>query len=160
MPRTLTAAGLASIHAQETGDVWVAILELDHPTFAQTIRLVNNDEPVSYGGNTYNPFPFEISLPSDADGELPVLDWTAANVSRELVPALRGAAASAGYIQARVAWLRANDPTNLEVGWLDLEIRNIPYNTTSLNGTMSVEPLLDQQFGYKKFDPTVAPGLF
>jgi len=160
MPRTLTTAGLASIHAQETGDVWVAILELDHSTFSQTVRLVNNEEAVVYGGNTYNPFPFEISLPSDSEGELPVLDWAASNVSRELVPELRGAAAAAGYIQARVAWLRANDPTNLEVGWLDLEIRNIPYSTTTLSGTMSVEPLLDQKFGFKKFDPTVAPGLF
>jgi len=160
MPRSLSPSGIASIQSQETGDVWVAIIELDHPTFAQTIRLVNNDESVMYGGHPYSPFPFELSLPNDVDGELPVLDWAASNVSRELVPEFRAAAASAGYIQARVAWLRANDPTTLEVGWLDLEIRNIPYDTTTLRGTMSVEPLLDQQFGHKKFDPILAPGLF
>jgi len=71
MPRTLSNAALASMNAQATGEVWLVLLTLSHPTLATPIRLVNNNEDVVSRGSTFLAFPFEVELPGEDPDQPP-----------------------------------------------------------------------------------------
>ena len=63
MPRTLSNTARRALYAQETGEVFLLLLVISHPSLPAPIRVVNNSEDVVSGGFTYQRFPFELALP-------------------------------------------------------------------------------------------------
>lgn len=43
------------------------LIELSHSTWNETYYLCNNTEAVTIGGNTYQPYPFDIVMPSQTE---------------------------------------------------------------------------------------------
>lgn len=158
MRTTLSAAGLASINAQETSEVWLPLVVLDHEDFADPVRLVANIEAVTHSGDVFTPYPFTIALPDETDDlGAAVVRWVADNVSLEILDELR---AVSGPIQGSVFWVLASDPDHIEIGPFDLELRGFKYNDMTISGQMTIEPILDAVFGALSMDPKNAPGLF
>lgn len=69
---------------------WLFLLTLyaDVTTTAQTVfRLVSYPEPVTFDGDTYDPFPMKLGVIEEgSDGDLPRWDIEISNVTRELAP--------------------------------------------------------------------------
>ena len=55
-----------------------------------TLRVVNNLEDVTSGGQVYTAFPFEVTLPPDDGGTPQSLKVTTVNASRDLIEIIRG----------------------------------------------------------------------
>lgn len=49
--------------AQETAEVFVPLLRIEHADLAAPILLAYNTEPVVRADGTYLPYPFQINLP-------------------------------------------------------------------------------------------------
>lgn len=73
-----------------TGEKFVWLYEVEVPTDPPTrYRLVRNTQPITFRGNVYSPFPVShTETKLDDRGNLPTVDLTVSNVSRELMSTL------------------------------------------------------------------------
>lgn len=157
MRSQFSAAMQTAIDAEATGEVILPLVKLTQSGWADEIRLVANTKAVTHQGAVYEPLGFEITLPDEEAEGVPVVNWEADNVDRRLVEALR---LVSGAVSAELIWVLASSPDHIEIGPLNLEMRAAEYDALTVRGTMSVEPILERQFGHMVMNPANAPGLF
>lgn len=158
MPRSLSAVAKQAVFAQQTGEVFVVLLELEHPSFAGIIRVCSNDRPVVSNGYTYVPFPFEIVLPDDSEDGVSRVTLRIDNVDRRIVSEVRDV--TSGAISVRLFVVLASTPDVREVGPLLFTLRDVEYNATTVEGTLLHEDVLNESFPRDSFTPARFPGLF
>lgn len=154
--RNVSPTFLQAVYAQETDQVFLAITRLSHPAWDEDIRLVADWQDITHGGEIYQAFAFRVALPDDETEGIPVCRWEADAVSRELVQQLRGIT---GAIQAEVKWVLASQPDVVEAE-IAGEIAQVDYDGQTVSGALTVEPVLEEAFGFKKLTPKTAPALF
>jgi hypothetical protein len=78
MNRPLSSLAKAELNLRAGGDCWLWIVEII--TSTQTLRFSEDPAGVTFGGNSYPYFPFNLNLPNDVEEGLPdgtlVLDHT------------------------------------------------------------------------------------
>jgi len=153
----LSPVFLSAINAQESGEVLLPLVKLSHDVWDDDLRVVPDWQEITHNGEVYSPLAFEVALPDDEDSGIPVLRWTADNVSQELIVKLREVRSP---IAAYVVWVLASQPDVIEVGPLSLTIMAAEYDAFTIGGVMGIEPILEEQFGFKAMSPATAPGLF
>jgi lambda family phage minor tail protein L len=81
---------LAEKNLLATGGQWVWLYEVEVPTDPPTrFRFVRTPEQITFRGNIYYPFPITHSpMKSTESGDLPSVNLTASNVSREVIATL------------------------------------------------------------------------
>ena len=157
MARQLSNAAVQSINASETGEVWLALIELTHASFGSPIRLVRNNASIVHAGNTYSAFPFSVMLPDDEPEIVPVVRWVAYNVDQSLTTALRSVT---GPITGKLSYVLADTPDIVEIGPMEMQMSGFEFDSLTISGNMTIEPVLDALFGSKRMDGGNAPGLF
>ncbi|MBE9635783.1 DUF1833 family protein [Salipiger mangrovisoli] len=155
--RPLSDQLLAEMYADSNGAVLVPLVKLEHVDWEMPVCLARNAEPVSHGGETYVPFPMELSLPDDEDEGLPILRWTAQNVVREIMWYFRRVS---GVVRGTVVYVQPAVPGVVEIGPFEVEISGIEYDEQTLSGVMTIEPILEEAFGYLTMTPGTTPALF
>lgn len=160
MTRILSQQLKETITAQSTDRAFIALVEMRHTSWPTPVRYAGDTVDYIHGGNTYNSFPFFLMLPDDEDEGFPVLKWTADNVTNEIATAFRSVAGATGKVYATVFWVLDNDPDTVQAGPFEVEISGVTYDEKTISGTMTIEPVLDDQFGYMEMTPKNAPGLF
>ena len=154
---TLSDNMLRAVQMPETGEVFLPLVRLSHADWASDLRLVCNDEPISHGGEIYEPRAFSITLP-DQDGEsTPVVQWSVDAVLQDIIAEIRGATSK---IDADVFYVLASTPDVVELEYSDLELTTVQYSETRIGGPLSIASILDEPFGYLTLTPNTAPGLF
>lgn len=80
--------------------VYLVALEVDvlneSGVLMETLRLVNNNEPVVFQGTEYFPFPFGIDMVIEAGGQ-PTITLTAQDVTRELIARMEQYGGGVGF---------------------------------------------------------------
>jgi len=99
---------------------WLLLLEITLTDAGPTkYYFTDNNENVSFGGNTYTAFPFELGfINSDIEGSIPMVQLRCCNVSRILTPYLNeldGGLGSTVKITVVNANLLAEDYSELEM---------------------------------------------
>lgn len=155
--RLLSPTFIQAINSQETDEVILPLVKLSNPAWTDSVRLVPDYNPITHLGEEYLPYAFQIYLPDDDAEGIPVLKWTADNISRELVMLMRSVR---DKINARVVWVLASSPDYIEVGPFDVEMTAVEYDAQTLSGTMQIEPILDKSFGHLIMTPKTTPGIF
>lgn len=148
---------LSSAFAQETADVWLVLLTIDHPDLSAPIRVVNNKTDITSGGDLFVGFPFDIELPSDAEEEPPQAKLTIDNVSREIGQALRIITSPATVLMELIL---ASDPDTIEVSWPGFILDNTKWDALSVSGRLSTENFTAEPYPAGTFSPAGFPGLF
>ena len=157
MPRQLSSAALRAQHAEETGEVWVLLLEIAHPGLAEPIRVCNDAVDLVSDGHTYVAWPFEIALPEDTDERVPQVQLTIDNISREIVEAVRSLS-SPPVVSLSV--VLASSPDHLEYGPMRLEFMSVEYDALTVTATLGLEPVLSEPIPGDTMTPGLFPGLF
>jgi hypothetical protein len=155
--RTVSNAGLRSLLAEETGEVWVILLTIDHVELLMPIRVCSDAVNVVSRGETYISFPFELSLPDDTDGGPPRASLTIDNVSREIAEAVRSVSSPPSVV---IEVVRAAAPDVLEAVLPVFELRNVRYNVLTVQGDLQVEDLTAEPYPADSFTPANFRGLF
>jgi len=153
----VSATFTSSAFAQETTDVWLVLLSIDHATLDEPIRVVNNTESVTSNGETFVGFPFEITLPDNKDGAPPRAQLAIDNVSREIAQALR-TMTSAATVQIQV--IRAAAPDTVEIEWPYFTLRNVKWDAAKVTGDLTFEDFVTEPYPAGKFVPAYFPGLY
>jgi Domain of unknown function (DUF1833) len=146
---TLSAGGLGELAAQETGTAWLVLLTITHPGLPTPIRVTSDGVVTVHNGNTFDPFPFEVTLPDDVEGRAPQAHLRIDNTSQEIIALLRGLVTPPSLT---IKIVRSADPNYVERVWSGLEWRASTYDIGAITGTLTVEDLALEEFPYVTFD--------
>lgn len=144
--------------AQETGEVFLLLLVIEHPSLPAPIRVVNNTEDIDSGGVTYQRFPFELALPPENDEAPPTVSLRIANADRQIVQAVRSLAGEAMTVALSV--VMASSPDTVEAGPYRFTLRDVTYDAAIVEGTLRFEDILNEPYPADEFTPARFPGLF
>ncbi len=158
MSRDLTAKATTALMKQETTEVFLLLIEIDHPDLGgQTIRLANSRQDYEIGGETYKGYPLKIALPADTDAGPPRVKQVIDNVHRLLIDAIRNIATPPSE-SLRV--VLAETPTTVEAGPFDFTLRVANYDAFEVAGTLGYEDVMDEPWPGHTQTPGRLPGLF
>lgn len=156
MSRTMSAAAVRSLFAQESEVVWLQLLTISGPG-TDTIRIVNNPEPIGSRGHLYEPFPFECSLPQDAAERESHAQLTISNVDRVVVERLRTMDTP---LTAVLEFVTSLNPHEVECGPFEFEILGARADRNQVVAQLGYEPILTLPFPRGKYDPQRFPNIF
>lgn len=157
MSRPLSTAALEALFRQETDEAIFFLITIDHPDFTNPIRLVNNTTDIVSNGDTYNAFPFEITLPIDDPERESYSMIKIENVSLEINALLRPLASSP---TVELSVIFSSSPDTIEIGPFNFLLRDYRYNAQSIEGTLAYEDTLNETLPAHTFNPNEFPGLF
>jgi len=157
MSRTVPAAIQAAALASRTNEITLSFLDITHADLASTLRLVNNTEAITKGGETYSPVAFQIILPTEKEGEDGTAQLSVCAVDQTIIMAIRSIN-SAVKIGLTVAL--ASDPDTTEVEYGDFLWRPVSWKKLTVSGELAYEDVLDIMFPGDIFSPVNVPGNF
>lgn len=156
--RDLSNNLLAQLFAQESTDPFLTLFTMSHDDWATDIHLVNNTENIISNGNTFYPFPVELTLPVDDGESARNVQIKFDNVSRELIDEIRSVTDRG--INVAIHMVLASDPDTIEIELGELKIKAISYNETTLSAELVMDDFLNTELTEEKYTPTLYPGLF
>ncbi len=156
MARTLSTTALQSMHAQETGEVWLVLLTIGHASLAQPIRVVNNTENIVSRGAVFLAFPFEIVLPGEDPDGITRASLRFDNVERTAIGVIRGLD-SPPTVTLEV--VLASNPSTVEIAFEGLTLRNVTYDALQIEGELYFESIFTEPITLT-MTPSRFPGLF
>ena len=146
---TISAAGTAELAAQECATAWLVLLTLEHPGLDQPIRVTSDAVATTSNGHTFQPFPFEVTLPDDVEGRAPQAQLRIDNTSQEIIALLRGLTTPPSLT---IQIVRSATPDVVEREWSGLEWRSSQYDIGAITGTLTIEDMALEEFPYITFD--------
>jgi len=154
--RTLSATADASAHAQETDEVWLVLLTIEHASLATPIRVVNNTEDITSGGDLFQAFPFRIIPPGeDPDGPMRA-SIAFDNVERTAITAIRSLS-SPPLVTIEV--ILASAPNTIEMSYTGMQLLEAAYDQFEITGELMYEALMTEPITLS-MTPSRMPGLF
>lgn len=160
MSRTTSSAFRAMTHAQETGEVLLAIIEITHSTIiGGPLRLVQDVKPMVSQGNVYTAFPFRIVLPNDDEQGTPRVKLVIDAVDQTIMTTLRSMAPTESP-SITVKLVLASQPDVVEMQMTGMLLRSLTGTAERIEGElfMDEEDLL--RFPEGSYTPFEFPGIF
>lgn len=157
MSRSLSTAFKTATNKQQTGEAFLLLLEINHDDLDTPLRFVNNTEDVTSNSDVYTAFPFEISLPSDREDQLPTVTLAIDNIDRTLVSTIRDITSPP---TASVSVIMASDPDTIEAGPYDFTIKDASYTAEVVTSSLAFEDILNEAFPGDSFTPNHFTSLF
>jgi len=85
MSLSLFSAAIIEKNKTMSDGAWLILLEIYFSGLAQPLRIVRNNDIITWNGNTWTPFPFELEdVSEDAAGEVPNVAVKVSNVTQEI----------------------------------------------------------------------------
>lgn len=157
MSRNTGLAARTALNASGTGEVFLILLTLSHPQLPEPIRVTSDAVATISREQVFSPFPFELTLPDDAEGASPEARLSIDNVDRRVVLAIRSLQ-SAAYVLIEI--VRATEPDVIEAKFEDFRLTNVSYDSQVVAGNLTIEDFISEPFPAAIFSPGLFPGLF
>lgn len=156
--REVSPAALQAMLAQQTPEVFIPCLTIEHPDLPETIRLAYNTEPVVRAAGTYMPFAFECNLPDQRDDQVPQVSITIDNTDLSVNEAIRQLS---GQPKVTLEVVLASQPDIVEAGPFPFSLSDCKADANTITGTLAYEEdVFAQQVPGQMYLPTNSPGLF
>lgn len=133
MSRSISSNARQQVQSPEMNDVLLVALDIGHPSIP-TIRVVNNNENIEWGGNTYEASSFKFQPPQQQEGELQNASLTLSNIDRRMVEAVRSISSSP-TITANILFVGAT--VEREAGPWVFDLSEVRYNAETITGTLT-----------------------
>lgn len=159
MSRSLSLAMLVAIYAQQTSDVIIPLLTIEHPDLAPEDILYFALHPtlIRSRNRDYIAFPFDIVVPDDSADTPPQATLTISNVDRRMAAFLE---MSVTPPTITIEIIRAIAPDVVEAEWAGLTLRNVKYNLQTISGALTYEKMANEGYPKGIFSPSFFPGMF
>jgi hypothetical protein len=163
--RTISEDGLRQILSQETGDVFLALVTIDHEDLTEAIRVANNNEDIEHDGYTYKAFPFEVNLPGESEETMPRATLKIDVVDQQITQVVRQLETSPNVtlevIRVSIDPSTQDKTVTSEISVGDFILSNVSYNHMTLSATIGYEEnFLSQNATKDIFDKHLFPGIF
>lgn len=153
-----TAATNKKINSVSNDEMPLLLLEIDHADLVTPVRVVNDNQDVTFESNTYVALAFRATMPDDIAQKLPRASLSVDNVGKDLVQWLEDSAGGQGAT-CRMIQIMRSDPATVE--WeITMDLSNVSMTMLAVNGVLSFDDLLNKPGVTLVYRPSVAPGLF
>lgn len=144
--------------AQDTDEVFLTLLRIEHADLGAPILLAYNTEPVVRTDGTYLPYPFRINLPTQSDEELPEVTLTVDNTDLAVNEKIR---TLVGQPDVTFMVVLASSPDTVEAGPFAMKLATASATAESITGTLGQEgDIFSQQVPAQQYLPSNSRGLF
>ncbi|TVQ82100.1 MAG: DUF1833 domain-containing protein [Micavibrio sp.] len=157
MSRSLSLSALDALNAQETGEVFLILLTIDHPSLSAPLRVTHDRRNTESRGEVFVAFPFDLELPEDSETLSAQARLSIDNIDRSIVAALRSIDGAPSVLLEVV---RAADPDTVEAAFPDFRLTNVQYDALGVTGDLSIEDFTAEPYPAAVFSPSGFPGLF
>ena len=154
---TYSANFIEAVVSQNTDEVFLFLLTLDHDDLVSPIRVVNNVENITSNGRVYTAFPFNLILPQDDGDTLPQVIISLSNVDLSLVDEIRSLT---GALTVTLEVVLASSPNTIEMSIDGMQTISIQYDAQTIQATCQVEDTMNLIFPSDAYLPFNFPGLF
>lgn len=134
------------------------LLELSAPSIPVPLRLVNDTRDWISNGDTYNGFPFQLTLPEDTNGSTPTMQIRIDNVGRGISEDLEGLGPNE-IVTAKVKITDRSDPDVIEREFT-LPLTRVSITGTTATASAGVDYLMRQQVTRLQYNEFTTPGVF
>lgn len=156
--RQLSQAALQAVLSQNTAEVFIPLLRIEHPDLTAPILLAYNTEQVVRTDGTYLPYPFQINIPESSDNESPTVNLTVDNTDLTVNDTIR---TLVGMPSVTFMVVLASSPDTVEVGPYAMSLQNAQADSQTIQGTLGFEQgIFSQGVPSQTFVPSNSPGLF
>ena len=145
------------LFGQTSNDPLLSLFELSHPSFDETIYLVNNAEDVVSNTITYTSFPLTLAMPSDDGESNRQVSISFDNVSLSLVEEFRKVTTP---IDCIIRVVLASNPDNIQIEFLDLKLVSVSITSSIITARLIMDDFLHVELTSEKYTPQNFPGLF
>jgi len=168
MSRSTSETFRIATNSQETGQVLVLLLTLEHENLEDPIRFsTDNADSFEFLGETvrgtisngenYLYFPMEVQLPEDKEGTVSRASITVCNVLADLLAEIRGMEESPTVTMQVVL---ASSPNTVEALFSGFEFVDISADAFTITGTLSLGNFLSEPYPGGIILPSNFPGCF
>lgn len=157
MSNTLSNALKSEMFGPSSSVPFITLFTLTHPSFANTIRIVNNTESVSSNGNTFESFPVKVVLPADDNETVREVQIQFDNVSLELIDEFRGVTSP---IDVKIQMVLSDNPNFIQYELEDLKLKSISYNAQTITAKLVMDDFLSSGLTSERYTPSNFPGIF
>ncbi len=156
MSRNLSPAAIASGNDESTGEVWLVLLTISHPSISPPIRVVNNVEDIESRGNTFVGLPFQVELPGEDSDNAVLSTIRVDNVDRQIVGAIRSLSSPP---TCDVEVILASSANTVEIGFYDMTMRTANYDSLYIDAQLTFESIFTEPISCDQ-TPARFPALF
>lgn len=164
--RPLSNAAKMAMYAQQTSEVFIILVTLEHPDFTQPIRVASDSfellpdagvRGVVSRGVEYVYLPFTIELPQEDESGVFRATVSIDNISREVVQYVRQASSA---LKVSIEIVLSSSVDNVEISVPDFELQSVSYDSFTVSGDLSMEYYELEPFPARRFTPSDFPGIF
>lgn len=167
MSRTISLDARKSVYAEETGEIWVFLVTINHEDLAEPMLFSSDpterlsDDPLQYGtvsrGNAYAYLPMTVTLPDDSDGTAPTIKLGLDNTLRDTVPLLRSVTTPPSVT---VEMVLASAPDTVEADFPAFDLVDATYDSGQVTADLTIDALSTEPYPADTFTPSGFGGLF
>lgn len=156
--RQVSQTALQALLAQQTGEIFLTIIKIDHPDLASPFRFVNDHAQLVRSDGTYLPAAFEFQLPNDSEDNVPTGELVMDNVDRQIIQAVRPLKV-APDIEINI--VLHSSPNTVELGPIQFKLKEFSYDAQTIRGSVGYEEdFLNEGYPKDSFTPRTAQGIF
>lgn len=155
--RDLTERFIRAINSENTEEVFLILLKINHSSFAAPFYFVNNNEPITSRGQEYTAYPFQLTLPASLNDSLPTVTLKIDNVDKKIVDEIRKVS---DPISITIEVILADEPDIVEIGPFSMVVTSVDYNELEIEGLITLDYGLYDSFPSDDYIPPLYPGLF
>lgn len=156
MARDLSTPATEGIFAQQTGQMFLLLVVVNHAEMS-AIRLVQDEEDVVSNGETYTAFAFMINLPDATQARIAKVKLVIDNTDGRFTSVFRSIRKP---FDVTVSVVLRSSPDTIEAGPFDFVMRNISRDAQVIQGECTFEPIGDDAFPKTMMESQTFPGLF
>jgi len=158
---TLSIAALQSLNASQTGETWLAFVDLAHASFPATQRFVLNTVDVASGpnSNAYIALPMDIEIGSEGADAFRELRLVLGVVDQTLINHLENALRDNPVI-VDIYYALGSDPTTIMAQNTGLELRSYTTNGITIEAVLAIPSWALELFPGIHMNKERIPGIF
>lgn len=153
----MTSPAVIARNAQNTGEVFLALLTMTHESLDTPLYFVNDLVNLTSNSIEYVSWPFDLPFPEVGGDTLPSLTLTIDNVDRAIWTAIKDITTP---IDVTLSYVIKSNPDQIEGGPLYLRMLNVEVGITTISGSLNFEDLLNSPYPSESYVPSTSPGLF
>lgn len=159
MSRSLSAVAKAALAGTHCDEVFVHLVEISHAGFPSPgiVRLCNDSQNLTHGGNVYTSFGFDVGLLNEQADNIPRPTITLDNVDQSLTQRLELVNTPSDVVHRVVL---ASQPDTEEVPAISYKLRDVQYNFFQIAGVLSLALLENDRVPFNTINSSTAPGAF
>lgn len=134
--RAISATTLEELFANETSEVFIALVTIDHPSLGSPIRVCNNNVALATTTPpaTYAPVEFDFVPAPETDSQTPKARVQIDNIDRAMTEAVRTMDQRRATFTAVL--VKASDPDTVEAGPWTYHVHDVEADERSLTATL------------------------